>query len=161
VAGSDIERLAGHAAAIDRVVAFARSFDDRDWRAMRACLADAVDTDYSSFRGTPPARIAADEFVRLRERGLAGLVTQHLTANHRVERAGEGVCCTCDFVIHRWPEDPADTRRLHSYGRYRFDLVRSGDGYLIAGIVQTVVRSEGDPALHGALRPQGTLRSPR
>src|SRR5215470_1158144 len=66
------------AAVVDTIARFARAFDERDWAALRRCLASELDTDYSSFRGTPPERTTADTFVAQRRTGLAGLATQHL-----------------------------------------------------------------------------------
>jgi len=139
-------------AVVDTIVRLGRAMDDGDWVAVRGYLAQEIDTDYSSFRGTPPTRLLADEFVRLRRTGLAGLVTQHLTVGHVVTLDGEAAVCHCDFVIHRWPSDTTDRRVLHSYGYYVYRLQRMGDGWRIAGITQVVRRSEGDPSLHGALR---------
>lgn len=71
-------------AVVDTVSRLCRALDERDWVAMRLCLADTLATDYSRLRGTPPARLTAEEFVRLRQSGLAGLRTQHLCFNHLV-----------------------------------------------------------------------------
>jgi hypothetical protein len=138
---------------IDTIVRFGRALDDQDWPALRRSLAAELHVDYSSFRGTPPARTAADEFVAQRRSGLAGLVTQHLGAGHLVEVRGDTATCRCDFAIRRWPTDPSDSRFLHSYGTYRFGLRRNADGWEIESIQQVVVRSEGDRTLHGAFRP--------
>lgn len=134
----------------------ARALDAQDWAAARACLAAEVDTDYASFRGTPPARLTADEFVELRRVGLAGLVTRHLTTGHVVELAGDRAVCRCEFVIRRRPADRADRRFLHSYGSYRYVLRHATGGWQIAGITQLVERSEGHRELHGALRGTST-----
>ena len=137
----------------DTVLRLGQALDERDWPAVRGCLAEEIDTDYSSFRGTPPSRLPAAEFVRLRREGLAGLITQHLSLGHQIEVQGDAATCRCDFVIHRWPADATDRRFFHSFGSYLYGLTREGEGWRIASIVQTVLRSEGDPSLHGALRP--------
>lgn len=139
-------------AVLDTLLRLGRGLDERDWSAVLACLAEEIDTDYSSFRGTPPARLAAEEFVRLRREGLAGLKTQHLGLNHLIEIAGDRATCRCDFVVHRWPADPADPRFFHTYGHYLYGLTRVDDGWRVASIVQTAIRSEGDSQIHGALR---------
>jgi hypothetical protein len=140
-------------AVMDTVSRLCRSFDERDWAAMRSCLADTLATDYSRFRGTPPARLTAEEFVRLRRSGLQGLRTQHLCFNHLVTIQSERAHCRCDFIIHRWPEQTDDTRFFHTYGYYHYDLVRpAGAVWLIESITQVPTRSEGSPELHGALR---------
>jgi hypothetical protein len=140
-------------AVVDTVSRLCRAFDERDWVAMRLCLADTLATDYSSFRGTPPARLTAEEFVRLRQSGLAGLRTQHLCFNHLVTLEGKRAHCRCDFIIHRWPEQTNDVRFFHTYGYYRYDLVGTADElWHIESVTQFAMRSEGSPELHGAYR---------
>lgn len=148
----EVDRCADRQAVVDVIVRFGRALDDKDWMVLRACLAPEVDTDYSSFRGTPPARLTSQEFVGLRRAGLAGLVTQHLGAGYLVEIADDRALCRCDFVIRRWPADAQDTRFLHTYGQYRYVLERRSEGWRISGIIQLVIRSEGDRSIHGALR---------
>lgn len=139
-------------AVVDTIVRLGRALDAQDWASAEACLADTITADYSSFRGTPPAQVTAAEFVGLRRQGLAGLRTQHLSANHLVEVDGARAVCRCDFVIHRWPTDPADSRFFHTYGSYTYGLRRAGGEWRIDAITQVAVRNEGDPMLHGALR---------
>jgi hypothetical protein len=101
--------------------------------------------------------MTAVEFIALRQRGLAGLVTQHLSLNHLVTFAGGQARCRFDFVIHRWLEDEADSRYLHTFGYYEFVLhcePNAPHGWSIESIVQKALRSEGSLELHGAHRPQ-------
>ena len=141
-------------AVVETIVRLGRALDARDWPAAMRCLAAEMGADYSSFRGTPPARLTAERFLELRKTGLAGLVTQHLTVGHLIELAGDEAVCRCDFVIHRWPADAADHRHLHSYGTYVYRLRRAADGWRISGVTQVIRRSDGDPHLHGALRTE-------
>jgi hypothetical protein len=163
-------------AVVDAISRLCRAFDERDWKTMRSCLADTLFTDYSSFRGTPPTRLAAEEFVRLRQSGLTGLRTQHLCFNHLVTIEDEGAHahaharCLCYFIIHRWPEQANDTRFLHTYGYYHFGLVKATatatatateERWLIESIEQIAIRSDGTLELHGAHRPvSGTPTRP-
>jgi len=140
-------------AVVDTVSRLCRAFDERDWIAMQACLAGRLDTDYSRSRGTPPARLTAEEFVRSRQSGLAGLHTQHLCCNHLVTFEDSRAHCRCDFIIHRWPEQSADTQFFHTYGYYDFDLASSGrEPWRIVSITQFAIRNEGSRELHGAYR---------
>jgi hypothetical protein len=144
-----------HQDVVDTVHEFCRAMDMRDWARLRRCLAANLATDYSSFRGTPPAGLTAEEFVMLRESGLAGLVTQHLSLNHLVVFTGEQAGCRCDFMIHRWPEDKADSRFFHTFGYYNFVLHRARNAphnWAIESITQQALRSEGSAELHGAHR---------
>jgi hypothetical protein len=147
-------------AVVDTVSRLCRAFDERDWVAMRLCLADTLATDYSRFRGTPPERLSAEEFVRLRQSGLAGLRTQHLCFNHLVTLEGERAYCRCDFIIHRWPEQTDDTRFFHTYGYYNYGLLgAAGENWHIESITQFAMHSEGSPELHGAHRSASTHAS--
>jgi SnoaL-like domain len=47
----------------DDIVRFFHAVDDRDWAAVRAGLADEVDTDYTSLFGGEPERVPADALV--------------------------------------------------------------------------------------------------
>jgi hypothetical protein len=140
-------------AVVDTLSRLCRAIDERDWRAMRLCLADTLDTDYSRFRGTPPAQLTADEFVRLRQSGLAGLHTQHLSFNHLVALEGQRAHCRCDFIIHRWPVQSDDHRFFHTYGYYHYGLISTAEeSWNIDSITQFAIHSDGSPELHGAHR---------
>ena len=136
---------------------FCRAFDQQDWNSLRRCLTTELATDYSSFRGTSPTRMTADEFVATRQAGLAGLVTQHLSLNHLVTFAHEQARCRFDFVIHRWPQNNADVHFLHTFGYYDFVLHRERNAphnWVIESITQHALRNEGNLELHGAFRSQ-------
>ncbi len=133
---------------------FMRSFDDKDWEAMRACLADTIDCDYSSFRGTPPAKIARDDYVVLRRTALASLKTQHNLSNIAIFDSGNLVQVKCNYAILRFhPDfDHSPAEHFHSYGQYQFNLARADDGWRINSITQVLLANEGNPALHGGAR---------
>lgn len=145
-----------HQDVVDTVHEFCHAFDMRDWATLRRCLAANLATDYSSFRGTPPCRMTAEEFVALRQSNLAGLITQHLSLNHLVEFTGEQAGCRFDFIIHRWRQDAADSRFFHTFGYYDLVLYRAPNAphnWAIESITQHALRSEGSPQLHGAHFP--------
>jgi hypothetical protein len=144
-----------HRDVVSTIHEFCRAFDQQDWTALRRCLAANLFVDYSSFRGTLPSRITADEVVALRQTALEGLVTQHLSANHLVTFTDQGARCGFDFVIHRWPRDAADARFFHSFG-YNEVVLRVAEGgpyrWVIESITQQALRSEGSPELHRSRR---------
>jgi hypothetical protein len=72
-----LQTLRDRQAVIDTLLRLAQAFDEQDWPAARACLADELETDYSSFRGTPPQRLAAEAFVALRTEGEPTLHGAH------------------------------------------------------------------------------------
>ncbi len=141
---------------VNTIQAFCRAFDLKDWAVLRRCLAEDLFTDYSSFRGTPPARMTADEFIALRQRSLEGLVTEHTSLNHIVTFTEQHASCRFDFVIRRWPRDASDTRFFHTSGYYDVVLCRRPEapyGWVLESIRQHALRNEGNPDLHIAYRP--------
>lgn len=119
---------------------------------VRSAVIDTI-SYYSRFRGTPPKRLAAEEFIHSRRSGLTGLRTQHLCSNHLATVEGDRVRCRCDFVIHRRPTQKGDMRFLHTDGYYHYGFVRAANGrWSIDSIEQIAIRSEGSPEPHGAHR---------
>ncbi len=144
-----------HLNIISSIHEFSRSFDEGDWTTLRRCLAATLATDCSSFRGTPPAQITADDFLALKQAGLAELTTQHLSFNHLVRFSDGQAQCRWEFAIHRWPRNPADRRFFHTFGSYTMLFLRADDaphGWVISSITQHAYRNEGDAELHGATR---------
>jgi 3-phenylpropionate/cinnamic acid dioxygenase small subunit len=129
---------------------FMASFDEKDWDAMRACLADTIDCDYSSFRGTPRATITREEYVEQRKTALSLLKTQHNLSNLSISATERNAEVRCNYAILRFhPDfDGAREKHFHSYGAYRFGVVGTLDGWRIASITQTLLMSDGNPSLH-------------
>jgi 3-phenylpropionate/cinnamic acid dioxygenase small subunit len=138
----------------DLLFRFMRSFDEKDWDGMRSCLGETVDCDYSSFRGTPPSTITRDEYVDQRKATLLFLKTQHNLSNISIIAAATQAEARCNYAILRFhPEfDGSRDRYFHSYGQYRFTVVRSGGPWSISSILQILLMSEGNSNLHGALK---------
>lgn len=151
---SDQDRWALH----DLVCRFQQSFDTKDWPLMRACLADRLWCDYSSFRAVPADWIEADRYVRQRETALSHLAMQHSFLNLRVNAAPDGAEGRCNYVIHRFHPEHSTERPLffHSYGHYRFGFAR---GWRIASITQVLLKNWGDPELHGATRSVDNVKN--
>ena len=131
---------------------FQRAFDQHDWAAMRACLDAEVLIDYSSFRGTDPARVLADDYVELRRQALTDLLMQHNHSNLTLSsRSDDRASASCNYQIFRFERD--GDQHFHSWGTYDFGLVRRPAGWKICSITQHLLKSEGDPSIHGALTP--------
>lgn len=138
----------------DLLFGFMRSFDEKDWDGMRSCLTETVDCDYSNFRGTPPSTITRAEYVDQRKVSLLFLKTQHNLSNIAIIASATQAEATCNYTILRFhPEfDGSRERYFHSYGQYRFTVVRSEGQWSICSIVQILLMSEGNSNLHGALK---------
>jgi 3-phenylpropionate/cinnamic acid dioxygenase small subunit len=138
----------------DLLFRFMRSFDEKDWDAMRSCLTKTVHCDYSSFRGTPPSTTTRDEYVDQRKAALLSLKTQHNLSNISIIASITQIEARCNYAILRFhPEfNGSRERYFHSYGQYRFTVVSSGGPWSISSIVQILLMSEGNSNLHGALK---------
>ena len=144
----------------DLLARFFLSFDDRDWTAMRGCLAETVWTDYSSFRKVPPGEISGERYVAQREAALSRLDMQHNYLNLRVEISGATASGGCNYVIHRFDPEarPGDVAHFHSYGRYEFGFAKTDGVWRIDHIRQILLRNEGNPEIHGATRTEENTR---
>lgn len=133
----------------DLICRFQRAFDQHDWLALRACLDDELFIDYSSFRGTDPAHVLADDYIEVRRQALSELVLQHNHSNLMVsQRTDDQASASCNYQIYRFERD--GDRHFHSFGTYDFDLVRRNDGWKICSITQHLLKNEGDASIHGA-----------
>lgn len=121
--------------------------DQREWEELRAVFADEVRLDYTSLNGGEPAVLSPAQVVDSWSRVLGGFdATQHLIANHLVTLQGDTAVCTASFqATHRLPDLSGPLWTLG--GTYRFDLVRTGGGWKIRGVVMTAQWADGNEAL--------------
>ena len=130
---------------------FQRAFDQQDWTGLRDCLDDEIFVDYSSFRGTEPAHVSADEYVALRQAALSNLVMQHNHSNLTLSlESDDRAAASCNYQIYRF--EAHGDRHFHSWGTYDFELVQRADGWKLCSITQHLLKSDGDPTIHGALK---------
>ncbi|WP_333031216.1 MULTISPECIES: nuclear transport factor 2 family protein [unclassified Microcoleus] len=112
-----------------------------------------MDIDYSEFRGETPRRVTAEEYIKQRVEGLAGLRTLHVSTNHEVTINNNTAECKSVYQIYRLdPTRESGQNRLDTAGNYFHSLIQTDGLWLIAGIKQTVVIVSGNPQVHGALR---------
>ncbi|HEY8479104.1 MAG TPA: nuclear transport factor 2 family protein [Spirillospora sp.] len=120
--------------------------DRREWDRLRTLFADEVRLDYTSLNGGEPGTLTpADIVAGWRDALGAYAATQHLITNHLVTVDGDTAVCTASFqATHRHP-GPLGTAPLWTLGGdYRFDLVRAGGQWKIAGIEMIAKWSRGD-----------------
>jgi hypothetical protein len=132
---------------------FMRAFDENAWDAMSESLIETIRCDYSSFRGTPPSEIARGDYIDQRRTALTSLRTQHNLSNLSISGSANEAEVKCNYAILRFgPDfDGSPDQYFHSYGQYRFTVVRIGRVWKIASITQLLLTNEGNPALHGGL----------
>ena len=150
---SDIGSIIDRTAVMNTIIGFANAFDAKDWQKMRSYLTDEIDIDYSEFRNETPRRITAEEYIKQRVEGLAGLRTLHVSTNHEVTINNNTAECQSAYQIYRLDPSRESQNRFDTAGNYFHSLIQTTDGlWLIDGIKQTVVIVTGNPQIHGALR---------
>ncbi|MFI9816803.1 nuclear transport factor 2 family protein [Saccharothrix variisporea] len=127
---------------IDTCTALVWHTDHREWDQLVWVFADRVTLDYTSLNGGEPVTLAPAQIIDGWQEALgAYTATQHLLANQLVTVVGDTAVCTASVqATHLKP----DGNRWTLGGSYRFDLVRTGDGWRIGGIVLTVAWQEGE-----------------
>jgi hypothetical protein len=116
--------------------------DQRAWDVLAGVFADEVTLDYTSLNGGEPVTLPPARIVEGWQAGLGVYAaTQHLLGNHLVAVDGDDAVCTATFqATHR----KVDGSLWTLGGTYRFDLIRSRDGWRITGVVMTQVWSDGE-----------------
>ena len=147
-----IRWIIDRAGVIDTIIGFANAFDAKDWQKVRSHLADEIDIDYSEFRGETPRRVTAEEYIKQRVEGLAGLRTLHVSTNHEVTLNNNTAECKSAYQIYRLDPTRESQNRFDTAGNYFHSLIQTDGLWLITGIKQTVVIVSGNTQVHGALR---------
>ena len=101
----EIRWIIDRAAVVDTIVAFANAIDAQEWQKLRSHLAEEIDIDYSEFRGETPRRVTAEEYIKQRVEGLAGLRTLHVSTNHEVTIKRDAAQCKSVYRIYRLDPD--------------------------------------------------------
>ena len=133
----------------EMIIRFATALDLQDWSLFRSCFVDEIDVDYSDFRGEPPSRKKAEDFVNERRVALTGLKTQHISTNHMIIVEGSTATCISCAVIHRFHPEKNEEDIFNTYGYYQHTLIRTLEGWKICKIKQTVFWNAGNAEVHG------------
>ncbi|MBE1531874.1 nuclear transport factor 2 family protein [Actinomadura algeriensis] len=128
--------------------------DQREWDRLETVFAEKVTLDYTSLNGGEPAVLTPRRIVEAWSATLGGFdATQHLITNHLVDADGDRAVCTAAFQATHRLANPHGSPLWTLGGTYRFDLVRTADGWRIAGVVMTATWADGNqnlPALAAA-----------
>ena len=158
-------------------------YDHQDWDGLDFLFADAVSMPTLAQAGSPGFDLGTyldgylfsrEELKRALSSVQAGLITQHLIAGHQVTLEGDTAVCLAHSVnVHLasglafgsgWRARPvaasaASGRGLVAHGNdYRFDLVRTADGWRIRGWVPRIRWGYGDEASYDADARQAAWR---
>lgn len=154
MADQAITQLINKQAVIETILQVARAMDTKDWPLCRTCFVDEIEVDYSDFRGQPPQKITADEYVSNRQATLTGVKTLHTSTNHLVMINGDSATCSSNAVIYRYRTVVDGDPTYTTHCLYTHGLTHTGNGWKIHAIKQTVQWNTGNPLVHGAKRNQ-------
>ncbi|MFC7584502.1 nuclear transport factor 2 family protein [Nonomuraea antimicrobica] len=133
---------------IDTCTRLAWHADQREWDRLGSVFADEVTLDYTSLNGGEPATLTPAQIVAAWQSVLGGFAaTQHLLGNHLVAIDGDTAVCTASFQATHRKAEPYGGSLWTLGGTYRFDLVRTGDGWRITGVVMTATWGDGNRGL--------------
>ena len=141
---SERSQLTDEANIIKLINRFYFSVDLRDYVAMRNCLTDKVEFDYTALFGTQMPSNADElvENVRLNHQGLQG--TQHITTNHLVTLEGDTAKCRANFQAQHFLPNDRGSSLWTLGGRYLYSLVRVQEEWKISGCIVDVIWTDGN-----------------
>lgn len=140
------EELADRAAINDVVLRFCGSFDDRDWAAYAAVLADPVSIDYRAFDPRLDLTMPSRDWAEMVGAAVAEYDgTHHTSTNHVHNVVGDNA--TCRTHVQGAHFLTVDNVQLECtiYGYYTFTLRRAHGGWLIEKVTLDVTGRRGDP----------------
>ena len=152
-------------------------YDHQEWDGLDALffdvvsmptLAQAASAGFDAGRYLDEYLFSRDELKRALSSVKDGLITQHLIAGHRVTLEGDrAVCLAHSINVHLAsgastgcgrPGSGPDGSLVAHGNDYRFDLMRTGDGWRIRGWVPRIRWSHGDEASYDAAAKQAAWR---
>jgi SnoaL-like protein len=149
-------------------------YDHQDWDGLDFLFADAVSMPTLAQAGSPSFDLGSyldgylfsrGELKRALSSVRAGLITQHLIAGHQVTVEGNTAVCLAHSVnVHLASRASGSGasgsgRGLVAHGNdYRFDLLRTADGWRIRGWVPSIRWGFGDGASYDADARQAAWR---
>jgi SnoaL-like domain len=141
--------------AVRRLLAkFANSIDLKAWEELGECVADAIYTDFSDLRGSPPESLTRLDFVATRRTALEPFKTHHLVSNVEVYINGSSATARVSAMIFRRQKVG---QVFDSHCLYLIGLQSKDAQWQICSIVQRVFWSDGSHPIDPAASP---TRSP-
>lgn len=148
---TSLDELIDRAAIGDVVHGYATGVDRRDWALYRSIFTDRLDVDFTSWAGIRET-MDADQWVAMVRATLAPFdATEHRLSNLVVTLDGDRACCVAQMNARHM----LDGRFQILGGFYTHQLVRTADGWRIAGCTLMITWEEGDRALFDEARERG------
>jgi hypothetical protein len=140
------------------VYAYATGIDTRDWQLYRSIFADEVEIDFSSWDGSAPRRMRADDWVAGVQPLFHGLdATQHSMTNPRVSIDGSRATCVMYMQAAHFLASSEGDAEFTIGGYYTDQLVKTPAGWRLCGVKLTVLWSRGNKHIMAlALRRRGS-----
>ncbi len=157
VASDDKLAVEDRLAIIDTITDIAAGADRHEWDRVLGAFAQTVTLDYTSLWGGTPTTQPAVEVVNQWSSFLPGFdETLHLVTNHAIREIGtDAVVAEADFqAIHAIGDD-----QWVLMGHYRYDLVRSSDGWKVTRMVMTKTHEQGDRGLTEIAAQRPSIRN--
>jgi hypothetical protein len=148
-----LQRLIDRQAIVDTTLRYGLAVDTRDWDLFESLFTNQIEVDVS-FLGPGGYRpfVAHDWAVSVRENVSGYQSTQHIITNHLVSIDGDSATCRAYLQArHYLPNDAGDPFRDIG-GWYDWDLVRTGEGWLVRRYKLTLAWSAGNAALRDIAR---------
>jgi ketosteroid isomerase-like protein len=142
---NQLQLLLDHAAISGVQLRYATAVDSRDWRLLRSCFTDDIETGSAESAGSAPQRIKADDWVELVRRTISGMhATQHLITNHVITLDGNAAICVAYVQARHHLLNETGGGDQVMYGYYTNRFVRTPDGWKIRTRQLTVTWNEGN-----------------
>jgi 3-phenylpropionate/cinnamic acid dioxygenase small subunit len=142
----DLATLLDEREIIAKVIAYARSLDDRDWDLFLSCFTEEVDMDASGLRGIPPATLTREALLaRVKPTVLSFDVTLHYSTNHQVTINGDDAVCRSYGLAHHTYREDGEVKKFTVFGEYTHRLRRTAAGWRICGVKLDFKIKEGQP----------------
>jgi SnoaL-like domain len=146
-----IEILLEKQAVVEAVTRLFVSTDNRDWKAVEACLAREVLYDMSSLGAGPPARLTARAIVEGWEAGLGPIQdVHHQVGNFLVEIRGARATAFCYGIAFHHLPNPTGRNTRTFIGSYEIGLEKTDGVWRIAAFRFELKYREGNLELESA-----------
>jgi len=132
-------QMEDYAQIMNVVSRFMMTVDERDWDGLRGLMTDPFHADFSSLTGKPAMDATPEAFTQLWDRILSPYrASHHQIGNQTVEIDGS----RAEFRSHVTATHMADGSKGSEietlFGSYRIPLVRSDNGWKLAGVAFTL-----------------------
>lgn len=125
--------------------------DNRDWPAVRGCLADHVLLDMTSLAGGQPNRLTGEQVAAGWEEGLKSIESVHHQAgNYRVDVQDDQATAFCYGIASHFRRNRSGRNSRVFVGSYDFHLLRIEGRWLIDSFRFNLKYVEGNPELERA-----------